>query len=300
MIVYRELSSLCHDLNFTAKALYTASNSVEKHYHRVEMTKPDGDIRILHVPDVFMKSIQKSIERNLLVHEEISPYATAYRIGGSTIANAGLHVGAAVVMKTDIRKFFDHITFAMVKEKVFPADRYSEANRILLTILCIYQDAIPQGAPTSPAISNIILRDFDNRIGSWCEERDIAYTRYCDDMTFSGEFDPKELYSYVRSELFHEGFFLNTKKTVVLRNGQKKEVTGIVVNEKLSVPSSYKKKLRQEIYYCRKFGIAGHMKRNGIEGTEEGYRAKLLGRVNYVLSVEPENMEVREYKKWLK
>ena len=71
-------------------------------------------------------------------------------------------IGAAIVMKLDVRKFFDHITYPMVKEKVFPSKKYSESNRILLAVLCVYNHAIPQGAPTSPTISNIILRDFDN------------------------------------------------------------------------------------------------------------------------------------------
>ena len=95
-------------------------------------------------------------------------------------------------------------------------------------------------------ISNIIMRDFDNKIGAWCYEHEIAYTRYCDDMTFSGDFDPKLVIHLVKSELKKLGLFLNDQKTVVVRKGQKHSVTGIVVNEKLSAPSKYKKKIRQE------------------------------------------------------
>lgn len=299
MVVYKELSSLCHDLGFSARALYTASNTIENHYHDVYIPKANGEKRLLHVPDDYLKAIQKRIARNILSQEEISPYAVAYRVGGSTKANASPHVGHEMVMKCDIRKFFDHITFPMLREKVFPIRKYSESNSILLSILCVYSHSTPQGAPTSPAISNIILREFDNSIGAWCRGRGITYTRYCDDMTFSGLFNPIELKSQLQRELYNEGFFLNSKKTVVLRQGQKMEVTGIVVNEKVSIPSQYKKNLRQEIYYCKKYGIESHLlKVNKTEATDS-YRAKLFGRVNYILSVEPDNEEMKGYKQWL-
>lgn len=299
MVVYRELSSLCHDLGFSARALYTASNTIDKHYRSISIPKANGEMRRLHIPDDYLKSIQKSIARNILSQEEISPYAMAYRIGGSTKGNASPHVGHEMVMKCDIRKYFDHITFPMLREKVFPVGKYSESNSILLSILCVYRHSTPQGAPTSPAISNIILRDFDNRIGRWCEDRNITYTRYCDDMTFSGAFNPSELKEQIKRELYAEGFFLNGKKTVVLRQGQRMEVTGLVVNEKTSIPKSYKRRLRQELYYCRKYGIESHLAQAKHPDSVEGYKKKLLGRVNYILSVEPENEEMRRYKKWL-
>ncbi|MBQ2258039.1 MAG: RNA-directed DNA polymerase [Lachnospiraceae bacterium] len=299
MIVYKELSSLCHDLGFSARALYTASNSVDQHYHTVEIPKGNGETRTLHVPDPYMKTIQKSIAKNLLAYEEVSPYAIAYRFGGSTKANAAPHVGHPVILKMDIRKFFDHITYPMVKEKVFPEKKYAESNRILLSILCVYDHTIPQGAPTSPAISNIILREYDDIVGKWCENQAITYTRYCDDMTFSGDFEPAPVIAFVKKALFEQGFFVNNKKTVVLRNGQRKEVTRIIVNQKISVPASYKKSLRQELYYCEKFGIESHLKHIKANENEEHYIERLLGRVNYILSVEPDNQEMKKYRQWL-
>ncbi len=298
MITYRELSSLVEDLGFSSKALYSVSNHIHKHYKPVTLKKPNGESRQLYVPDDFLKAIQKSINNKLLSLEEISPYATAYVMGGSTKKNARAHVGKPVVLKLDIRHFFDHIIYPMVK-RAFSEDRYSEQNRVLLAMLCTYKDALPQGAPTSPTISNIIMREFDNTVGSWCSERGVAYTRYCDDMTFSGDFDPKPVISMVKSELKKLGFFLNDKKTVVVRRGQRHCVTGIVVNEKLSVPISYKKQIRQEMYYCMKHGVAAHLERTGSAEDARNYAAKLLGRVNYVLSIEPQNAQMLRYRRWL-
>lgn len=299
MIVYRELASLEKDLGYSARDLYYASNTIMDHYHKVSIPKGNGQTRILDVPDPFLKGIQRSILRNLLFYEEISPYAAAYRIGGSTVANAAPHVNQSKILKLDIRCFFDSITFAQVMNHVFPEDRYSRANRVLLTVLCLYDERLPQGAPTSPAVSNIIMRDFDNSVGSWCRKRQITYTRYSDDMTFSGEFDKKDVISFVERKLRELGFYLNTDKTVMLHEGQRKSVTGIVVNQKVSVPSSYKKKIRQEIYYCRKFGIESHMEKCGISSGRESYIRELLGKINYVLSVEKDNREFPEYKIFL-
>ena len=254
----------------------------------------------MYVPDEFLKAIQRSINETLLSSEEISPYATAYRLGGSTKVNANPHVGKPVLLKLDIRHFFDHLIYQIVKEKAFPKERYSEQNRVLLSLLCVYMDVLPQGAPTSPTISNIVMKDFDNTIGLWCSNNKISYTRYCDDMTFSGNFDPHPVVQLVKAELRKLGLFLNDKKTVVVRKGQKHSVTGIVVNERLSVPLEYKKKIRQEMYYCMKFGVKSHLDSNNNDESVDKYILQLLGRINYVLSVEPQNTQMIKYKFWLK
>ena len=205
------------------------------------------------------------------------------------------------MLKLDVRHFFDSVIYPLVKEKAFPAERYSEANRILLTILCTFRDALPQGAPTSPAISNLILRDFDDVVGGWCRARGIAYTRYCDDMTFSGgALEPGELLPLVREELGKLGLYLNDGKTRLLGPGRRHTVTGVVVNEKLSAPREYRRRLRQELYCCRRFGPASHLARLGSEESEERYLARLLGQVEYVLSIEPDDREMREYRTWLR
>ena len=300
MIVYRELASLTRDLSFSTRTLYSVSRRIDKHYRPASLPKKNGERRELQVPDRLLKAIQTRIYERLLSLEPVSPYATAYRPGCSVKRNALPHIGQPVLLKLDIRQFFDHAIYSLVKEKAFPSDRYSEQNRVLLAILCTFRNALPQGAPTSPAISNLILKDFDDAVGEWCRRRRIAYTRYCDDMTLSGDFDPKTVIALVSAELKKLGFFLNHGKTVVARDGRQQKVTGVVVNEKLSVPALYKRTLRQELYYCKKYGIASHLSRKGVSMPPERYRQALLGRVRYVLSVEPENAEFAAYLRFLK
>lgn len=299
-ILYQELSSLEHDLGVKARTLYAMSNRLGKHYHPVRLPKADGSYRLLYVPDEPLKRIQRKIQNVLLVDCELSPYATAYRYGGSIIKNARPHVGKDRILKLDIRNFFDSIRYSTVKDRVFPSERYSEKNRILLTMLCYYRDALPQGAPTSPAISNIIMRDFDNAIGAWCAKRGIVYTRYCDDMTFSGPVNADEVASLVRQRLAADGFRLNERKTKCIDSHHRQTVTGIVVNSKENTAISYRKQLRQEMYYCQKFGIESHLLRIGIDSSPDQYLRRLSGKINFVLSVSPDHKEMEGYKQWVK
>ena len=299
MIVYRELSSLERDLGISAKTLYAVSNNIGKHYYKAKLPKKSGGYRNLSVPDEILKAIQRQISEVLLIHMPVSRYAKAYRFGSSTLRNAKHHIGKQVVLKLDILHFFDSIRYSTVKDKVFPENVFAEPLRILLTMLCYYKDALPQGAPSSPAITNIILYEFDEQIGQWCWERGIAYTRYCDDMTFSGDFDPAEVIRFIRLELKKMGFLLNEQKTKIQRPGRQQTVTGIVVNERLSIPTDYRRELRQDLYFCRKFGIREHLQKIGLEILEDTYRMQLLGRVNYVLQVHPDDEEIKAARKWL-
>ena len=298
MIVYRELSSIEQDLSFPAKTLYGLSNNLEKHYHSVFIPKSDGSKRKLCVPDLILKQVQKSIADNILIQYPISRYAKAYKPGSSVQKNARPHVGKKKVLKLDIEGFFDHILYSQVKDTVFYKEKYSEHIRILLTMLCYFKESLPQGATTSPAITNIIMYNFDETVGSFCEKKHIAYTRYCDDMTFSGDFDEKEVIDFVKDELYKLGLFLKNRKTVVIPSTKCQCVTGIVVNEKINITKDYKKKIRQEMYYIRKYGLDGHLSRMNISDKEQ-YILSLKGRIAFVLQTIQNDGEFMEYKRFL-
>ena len=298
MIVYKELASVERDLGFSAKTLYGLSNNLEKHYHNVLIPKRDGSKRKLSVPDLILKSVQKSIADNILAQYPISSYAKAYKIGSNVQRNAQPHVGKKKILKLDIEGFFDHILYSQVKNIVFCEEKFAEPIRVLLTMLCYYKESLPQGAPTSPAITNIILYDFDEAVGAFCNEKKIAYTRYCDDMTFSGDFDEKEVIAFVKGELCKLGLFLKNRKTAVIPASKRQTVTGVVVNEKLNITKEYKKKIRQEMHYIQKFGLDEHIKRCKIADKQQ-YVLSLGGRIAFVLQTTPNDSEFLEYKKIL-
>ena len=295
MIVYRELKSIETGLGFSAKTLYALSNNIDKHYHNAFIPKSDGTKRKLSVPDFILKQVQRSIVDNILAYYPISRYAKAYAFGASVQKNAMPHVGKKKILKLDVEGFFDNIIYSKVKDVVFYEEKFAEPIRILLSMLCYHRDTLPQGAPTSPAITNIIMYDFDEKIGAYCEQKGIAYTRYCDDMTFSGDFDEKEVIELVKGELRKMGLFLKNRKTAVIPNTKRQTVTGIVVNEKINLTKEYKKKIRQEMYYIAKFGLDGHLNRIG-EADKKKYLLSLKGRISFVLQTIPQDKEFLEYK----
>ena len=296
MIVYHELSSLSADLKLSPRTLYAVSNSMEKHYHTVRIPKKDGGFRKLTVPDELLKMIQRRITEVLLLPLTVSHAASAYLPGRGIKRNAAPHAGKPVLLRMDIHHFFDSVLFRDVKERAFPAEIYSEPLRVLLATLCYGMNELPQGAPSSPAISNLILYRFDEKLTEICRKRGIYYTRYCDDLCFSGDFDAEEMKKEVTALLIAEGFFPNRRKTAVMKSGMRQNVTGLVVNEHVAVPSEYRRKIRQELYYIEKFGLASHMERLNAEGTELSYLRKLLGRVYYCLQINPEDCEMKQGK----
>lgn len=298
MIVYREASTLAKDLKIDIKILYAVSNSLPAHYHLVKIPKKDGGVRQLAVPDAVLKRIQRSIYRNLLAYMPVSAYATAYRCGSGAVRNAARHTGRQKVLRLDIRHFFDSVRYTSVKDTVFPPEIFSEPLRVLLTMLCYYREGLPQGAPTSPAIVNILLRDFDEQLGAWCRERGVTYSRYCDDLVFSGE-SLDGVREKAEAELRALGFFLHGGKTRLRRDGQRQTVTGLVVNHGVRVPAEERRAVRQAVYYCRRFGVEDHLRRIGSAQTPQAYLDQLLGRVGYILQANPADRDARRARQWL-
>lgn len=275
--------------------LYTVSNQIETHYHPAVISKKSGGRRKLLVPDALLRTIQRNLLHHVLEEFQISEFACAYKKGTSIVDNARPHVGAKLVLKLDIQDFFDQITWILVYQNAFPGTHFPPAIRKMLTEFCCVRDRLPQGAPTSPTVSNLVMRPFDVHMGEWCREREIRYTRYCDDLTFSGVFAPEEVIRKVRGFLQVYGFELNRKKTRVLGRGNAQSVTGIVVNEKAQVSRAYRRKLRQEVYLFDRYGI----KTEEGPKNDEKERRRLLGKMRYVLSVNPEDVWFGNmYKKW--
>ncbi len=304
MIVYRELASIERELGFSARTLYAITNDIGKHYRKVRLPKRDGGCRELSVPDRLLATVQRAIAERLLAYEPVSRFAKAYKPAASTLKNATPHVGKKMVLKLDIRHFFDRILYVTVKERAFPAEKYSEPIRVLLTMLCYCGDVLPQGAPSSPAITNILMREFDETVGEWCRARSIAYTRYCDDMTFSGDLDGGEVIAFVSAALREMGLYLNGRKTAHLSRSKRQTVTGIVVNEKPNIPREYKREVRAAVYYCRQYGVQEHIDRKGLDMPVDRFLHSLLGKINYILQICPDDANAIAYKKivleWMK
>lgn len=279
------------------KKLYILSNNIERNYKKYEIPKKDGSKRVIYEPSYFLKCIQKRILNNVLEGFKVSKYATAYVKGKSIKDNALPHLGKKILLKLDIKDFFNSISFMDVYNRCFLEEYFPKSVRILLTYLCTYNEFLPQGAPTSSYISNLIMRDFDEKIGGFCEENNINYTRYSDDMTFSGDFDVKKVIYKVKDELKKFGMQLNYDKIRVIYSNNSQTVTGICVNEKAQVLRKKRKKIRQEVYYIKKYGIYSHLKKLNIKD-KFSYLCNLFGKINFVLMVNNDK-EFIEYRKFI-
>ena len=281
------------------KKLYSISNKIENNYKVYKIKKHNGSYRTIYSPNSLLKSIQRKILTNILNNKEISKYAKAYHKNISLKDNAIPHLNKKLVLKLDIIDFFENIEYPTIYKYCFNQTYFPKSIGHLLTTLCTYESRLPQGAPTSSYISNLIMKDFDNEIGTYCEQNNISYTRYSDDMTFSGDFNPRELITKVRKELYKLGLKINNKKIHVINNSQQQNVTGIVVNKKIQASSKYRNNIRQSIYYMNKYGLKEHLSRINYQDKPSTYVNSLYGKILYILSIDPSNKEFISYKEYL-
>ena len=275
--------------------LYALSNHPEEHYHPVWIPKRSGGFRRLDVPDPLLKQVQRNILHHVLEGFSVSPAAAAYRKNRCAADGAAVHIGKPLVLKLDIHDFFGSITFPMVLGYGFPAAYFPEEVRVLLASLCCCRQRLPQGAPTSPALSNLVMKHFDEAMAAWCGPQNIAYTRYCDDMTFSGDLNPGAVIGRVRGFLETMGMELNHSKTAVCSQFSRQTVTGITVNQVCQLPREDRRKLRQEVYLCLRYGTGESRPADSVRRLEQ-----ILGKVSYLLQVRPDDRWFLEQREALK
>ena len=289
----------CKDLKKYIKTIYSISNNIEKNYKIYKIKKRNGKYRTIYEPNSILKQIQKQILVNILNNKSISKYAKAYHKGIQLKDNAIFHINKEMILKLDIENFFENISFLDIYNSCFPIEYFPKSVGMILTYLCTYNNHLTQGSPTSPYISNLVMKEFDEELGNWCNLRNISYTRYSDDMTFSGQFNPSELIVKVRKMLYKLDLSLNNDKIRIIHKSSRQNVTGIVVNEKMQVNIKYRNKIRQKIYYIKKFGLSSHLKKCDINIKPKKYLNGLYGRILYVLQINENDKEFMKYKHFL-
>ena len=289
----------CKDEKKYIKTIYSISNNIEKNYKLYKIKKRNGKYRTIYEPNLILKQIQKQILNNILNNKSISKYAKAYHKGIQLKDNAIPHINKEMILKLDIKDFFENISFLDIYNSCFPIEYFPKSVGMILTYLCTYDNHLTQGSPTSAYISNLVMKEFDEELGNWCNLRNISYTRYSDDMTFSGAFNPSELITKVRKMLYKLGLELNNDKIHIVYKSSSQNVTGIVVNEKMQVNVKYRNKIRQEIYYIKKFGLSSHLKICDINIDSKRYLNILYGRVLYVLQINENDKEFIKYKQFI-
>lgn len=223
-------------------------------YREFKIPKRSGGTRVLSAPEDNLKAIQKLILRRVLGRLRAHPAATGFERGRSIADNAAPHVRRAVVIRMDVKDFFTTTSAERVEEYFGNIGWNREAAR-LLTTLCTWKGGLPQGAPTSPRLSNLVNFGLDAALAGYAANAaarfgvTAAYTRYADDITFSLDRDNPEavrgLTGFTRQAAWQLGYRLHRrKKTHIRRAHQRQVVTGLVVNERLRLPRDVRRRLR--------------------------------------------------------
>lgn len=288
--VITSITHLAHMVGLKHHYLCAMAYAPAKFYRRFSIKKKNGGNRMIHEPLPDLKRVQKWILNEILSKIPVSIFAKAYIKGQTLRANARFHVKQKVVVSLDLKDFFSNINSYHIY-MIFFQMGYKKNISLFLTNLCCLNGALPQGAPTSPYLSNIRMHEVDDALGKFCTQNKLRYTRYADDMTFSGDVNVKEIISYVRKELYRAGFQLNKEKTRVARGNACQKVTGIVVNERMQAPRDLRRRLRQIVYYIRKYGLESHIKH--INDTHRNYLLHIIGQLQFALFVNPKDSKIK-------
>lgn len=257
-------------------------------YREFKIPKRRGGFRTISMPMPSLLQIQRQVNEDILLKCFVSNNAFGFVRGKNIVDNAREHLGNNCLLKLDIKDFFPTINIKRVYG-IFKKLGYSKEISSYLAKICCFKNAIPQGAATSPAISNIVMYKFDRKIQGFCKKNNLKYTRYADDIAISGNHIEFSLVFFIEKELLKEGFILNKEKTILSKSKSKKIVTGISISSgETKLPKNKKRDLRKEIYYIEKFGILEHMKNTNF--FDPIYLDRLKGKINFWLQVEPDNL----------
>ena len=295
---------------------YRRSESRVSHYSYRVLTKKSGNVRLIEMPKSRLKAMQRQILSQIL--EKIPPHPSAHGFvkGRSIKTFISPHVGRRVILKMDLCDFFPGFRAARI-QTLFRMLGYPELVADFLGGICtsvaprhiwktrpievgvsqwreareLYRRThLPQGAPTSPALANACCYRMDCRLLGLAEAAGARYSRYADDMAFSGdeEFERgvERFSTHAAAILTEEGFTVNFHKTRVMRQGVRQRLVGLVANERANVMRTDFDRLKAILTNCVRHGA----ERQNREGHPQ-FRLHLEGRVNFVESVNPEKAQ---------
>lgn len=260
-------------LGVSPKLITAMAKTPDRYYRLFTIPKKSGGERIILAPRIFLKTVQRYILKFILDKQPTPSFATGFIKGKGIVHNARLHAGSRFLLNVDLEDFFGTVKLNRVRQ-IYLNLGYSIAVADTFAQLCTYKGALPQGAPTSPALSNLVFAEIDNEIVQLAAEHRLTYSRYADDISFSG---PNAISRVFLPELnkiiARNGFRLNPRKTRFAGPGQAKYVTGLVVNVRPQKDRKMRRKLRAIFHQAK-------IKPEGFENRS----SELLGWAGYAKS----------------
>jgi len=301
-----DINSLPSVLAISPRLIKMMGKNSSKHYRFFQIRKKSGKPRDIYAPRTYLKVVQWWIYDNILGRVQQPDHVFGFVKGRNIQQNAEYHFGAKHLLNVDIEDFFPTITREMVIDIFIDLGYCREVSEQLSDICCL-DGTLPQGAPTSPAIANIVFSQADKEIASLSVDYGIKYSRYADDLSFSStEFIPEKILASLKSIVETYGFQLKTQKTRFVGTGGQMEVTGLLINEVIQPKRTWRKKVRASIHQLSKKKRLSRRDISylyGIKGMclsdRASYSMKKIGKssedllTNYLLKKknEPQNIE---------
>lgn len=240
-------------------------------YKEFDIPKRSGGTRRITAPTGKLKDIQRCISAIVAPYYRTPECVHGFAEGRSVATNARNHIGRNYVLNIDLKDFFPTITYTRVMKSLQELGFNEEVSDIISRLCTIpmwderkemWRNALPQGSPSSPLLSNIVCSSLDQRLSALAQRYGVTYSRYADDMTFSSDHSVyakdskflKELESIVESS----GFKINEKKTRLQKKGSRQEVTGLIVGEKVNTYRQFTKNLRAAVFHAETNGCTPH------------------------------------------
>lgn len=307
---------LCEPVSGRGILRYVTKRARKEGYVDFVIPKKSSGMRKISAPIKPLKAIQSAI--NILLQSIFTPsdYAMGFVAGRSVRDNAMIHIGQICIFNTDIENFFPSITKNMVRKALHRELGDKLPSNDVINIICSLctvptdegSEVLPQGASTSPILSNIVLKSLDIELSKLAERAGYRYSRYADDMTFSHSKPIRRMNPFWESRILNiierHGLKINDSKTKSYVRGIRQEVTGVIVSDKLNVSRQYVKQLRVLLHLWEKYGYEQAQMifvRDFCKGKNKNLCNVIDGKINYLEMIKgKEDTTYRRFKQRLK
>lgn len=247
----QSISDFSEQTHISKYTIYQLSKHSEKHYKTYQIPKKNGKLRTINQPSRKLKALQAWVLHYILSNIQVSSSCKGFRKKTSIVDNVEPHKFSNAVLNMDIKDFFPTVKKTQVFS-VFKSIGYNSCISTILTNICIHENCLPQGSPCSPMLANLISWRLDIRIQGFVGKRGITYTRYADDLTFSGLNPVKliKIHSTIQSIIEDEKFEVNRNKTRMAGPAKAKNITGLIIsNGDFGIGQKKAKLLRSKIHH---------------------------------------------------
>lgn len=267
------------------------------YYRTFSIKKRAGGERIIEAPYPSLLQCQTWIYHQILLKSPVHDCAHGYVPGRSIFTNATAHLGCNTLLKMDFKDFFPSVGIGWVVN-FFSTLGYSKDVAGSLAALCCNKGRLVQGASTSPYLTNILLYGLDDRLFKLSARSGLRYTRYADDLTFSGGYISTNFVSVVSSVVSEFGLVINESKTRLLIEKNKKLVTGLsVAGSSLKITREMRRSITKDVFYIGRYGLFSHISQMKIK--DPFYLESIAGKVAFWLQAEPLNASAHKCKEIL-